>query len=1218
MASWTGSSAFATKRQLISSISGLYADIQDISGLSFQNLEVSTLTASRWLSAPVLYVSDIIGANLDISGITITKDGILNAPVVSLSTLSLKGLDSLLDLDVSFDLGLGQALGGLLGGLGAVVGGGLIAAGTGVGLAVKGAEEGIATIVAGRPQNYMNTNVYEQINFQTQLQISTLGNLYPLYSTIERLVSSTGLPDVTPGKEIFVSTFFLPGTQCIRSMSDPFHLITGDSNLNTSTIQSFGQWVPLNEGLLSTFPDISLSNNTNAPLLDMERIPKDVNQLAMIRGLQYQNSSNDLPFPIGTPYPNVNNTSQILYHRDEFQLTNSFISTPYVRFQSTITNSATYFLRSSISTLGTWGGAAAATAAELTYSNAIANGNFAICEPDETGFRSTATFDFIAQNRSLFIQWGLAAGNFNSTIAANTAKRVSWNIPANTSNFIDIPQAVSTVSLENTQQIFGIETNPYEIRFRTLGTAMAPSMMAFDVSGMMFGSNTALSNYQNYPYQFNSSVFINGTLEAQTVIALSTIYATSTFIESQISSSTIEADLTRFVKMNTQEGYISTLKSTSNNWANDYIHSRSRHRFEGYATPISIVTGNNTGGIYDNSSRFDFNTGSFDQSFTIRSAPGNTNLMTFNQTDIDIANLSVGTLIADTLVYANATAPYLETSTIRFGWTGNFSPPQPPNFTLQQTLTTPPGLVYNNYTAASNQVLKIAAFSNAVTMLAQQFSTPLTYQNTTFSDANIQGWASTIFFNNGITPFARVNLQANTGFGELSLQAQTNPITVSMNTLPGTVGGLPVNVPVGSTYKFTSGGASWTTANLPPIPGTITYQNEITMSLDFENFTLSTTDTINLTAEKINLNGIVQIPDVQFDNLLVNNWVSSTRVIADSFNGYEANTVFTGSYNSAGSVLPLNLNYVINSTDFTNIRSVVNPSRGYNLFNSFNLEEWNNTQWNIDTSPTIGRPIIIVGEVLQLSPPISPYAGQFWINNAIDTPPLVIPIYQNLEGQLSTIGLIAGNTYARVYTTNGTNWFIQTNVPNPQGITPVSYSNYYQVQLNSELTTINSGMPLIYNNPSLTYYNNKTIFYSPQIRVATIDAIAFNTREAGMERTSYFDASVVFSGGPELWQSDAFNPILNIYSNSYYSIAGWECYATINRVRTDNDIPMGFEIVATPYPVGGGINDFVWGSARFISVRTIGPPAASLRENYLMIPKNYFNFQWVGQGPIIN
>lgn len=1202
MSSWTGTSAFATKTQLLSSIGGLYADLQDISGLNFQNLNVSTLTALEWISAPILYVSDIKGANIDISGIVISEDGILNAPVVSLSTLSLKGFDSLLDLDVSFDLGLGQAIGGLLGGLGAAVGGALIAVGTGAGLAIKGAEEGIATIVAGRPQNFLNSNVYEQINFQTQLQISTLGALYPLYSTIERLVSSTGASDVIPGKEIFVSTFFGPGTQCIRSMSDPFHLITGDENINTSTIQSFGQWVPLSEGILSTFPGISLSNTTNNPLVNMERTPIDNLQKAMINGIQYQTSQNNLPFPENTPYPNFSNTSQVLFHKDDYLLSNSYISTSYARFQSTITDTALYFIDSNIS-----------TPAEYIFSGSGVDGDFAICDPDETGFRSTATFDFIAENNNLFIQWGLAADNLNSTIRAGTGKRVSWDVPGNTSNFTDIPQAVSTSAVLSSQQIFAIETNPYEIRFRTLGSA-GPSMVAFDVSGMMFGKNTALSNYQNYPYQFNSSVFINGTLEAQTIIALSTIYATSTFIESQISSSTIEAGLTRFVKMNTQEGFISTLRSTSNNFLNDYIHSQSRHRFEGYTTPISVVVGS-LSNLYDNNIRFDFNTSQFSESMTIRSVPGNCNLMTFNQTDIDITNLSVGTLIAGTIVYANATAPYIETSTIRFGYTGDFIT-ETPNFTLAQTIATP-GSPWTSYNAASNQVLKIASFSNSVSVNAQQFSTPISLINTEFNSLNREGWASTIFTNILSTP-VRVYLAPNAGNGELSLQAASFNVVAYPNQSQETAGaGTAIPVPVGSTYKFTSDGSAWTTASNAPIPGIINYQNQIQMTLDFENFTMSTTDTININAEKINLNGIVQIPDVQFQNLYVNNWVSTPQVLADSRNGYVSATDYTGPYSGAGNTTPLNLQFNVNSTDFTNIRATVLPSRGFNLFNALNIGEWNNTQFNIDTNTTQGRPTLIVGEVLQINPPLTPYAGQFWINNSIDVPALVIPIYQNVEGVLSTIALMAGNTTARVYTTNGTNWSVQTNVPSPQGSASVSYNNFYQVQMNSEVTTINSGMPLVYNNPSLTYFNNKTLFYSPQIRVATIDAVSFNTREAGMEQVFYYDGTVVFSGGPENWESEAFNPILNIYGNSYFSVAGWQCDAKITRYRTDNDIPTGLEIEARAFPVGGGASDFVWGSYRFIGVRTIGTPAANIRESYLMIPKNYFNFIWQGQGPIV-
>jgi len=87
--------------------------------------------------------------------------------------MSMKGFDNLLDLDVSFDFGLGQAIGGLLGGLGALVGGGLIAVGTGAGLAIQGAETGIATMIAGRPENFITNNTYETVNFTSQLQVSS-------------------------------------------------------------------------------------------------------------------------------------------------------------------------------------------------------------------------------------------------------------------------------------------------------------------------------------------------------------------------------------------------------------------------------------------------------------------------------------------------------------------------------------------------------------------------------------------------------------------------------------------------------------------------------------------------------------------------------------------------------------------------------------------------------------------------------------------------------------------------------------------------------------------------------------------------------------------------------------------------------------------------------------------------------------------------------------
>lgn len=258
-ANWYGNPPIVTKNQLFSTSQGLYNDIQDISGLNLQGL--STLTLSEWLSAPLIYVSDIQGYNVYITQDLSANTGVFNITNVSIMQFTFKPTFTG-NVEVSFDLGLGQAIGGFLGGLGAAVGGALIGLGTGVGLIVQGAEQGIATMVAGRPQNFITSNTYETINFTSQLQVSTLGDAYPVYSSIFRTVSSVSANQV-PGREIFTSSFFYPGQICVRTASDPINLITGNSNLNTSTIQSFGQWVPL-QGLE---PDNIIANSISTNFL---------------------------------------------------------------------------------------------------------------------------------------------------------------------------------------------------------------------------------------------------------------------------------------------------------------------------------------------------------------------------------------------------------------------------------------------------------------------------------------------------------------------------------------------------------------------------------------------------------------------------------------------------------------------------------------------------------------------------------------------------------------------------------------------------------------------------------------------------------------------------------------------------------------------------------------------------------------------------------------
>lgn len=244
-ANWSGNQTLATKNQLLSSISGLYADLNDFTFSTISS--VGTLTATNWISTPVLYVSDIQGTNfaVDASGIFVTNQ--VSAQTASfgltiVSTFQFNVTNTIKpQFNITFDLGFGQIIGGALAGLGAVVGGAI----AGTGAIVGGAETGLATLINPRNQTFINNTTFETINTGTQLQISTLGNAYPAYSTIMRWVSSSGEGNVIPGREIFVSTLFYPGQIAIRSVSDPYSIITGDTNIASSTIQSFGQWVPL-------------------------------------------------------------------------------------------------------------------------------------------------------------------------------------------------------------------------------------------------------------------------------------------------------------------------------------------------------------------------------------------------------------------------------------------------------------------------------------------------------------------------------------------------------------------------------------------------------------------------------------------------------------------------------------------------------------------------------------------------------------------------------------------------------------------------------------------------------------------------------------------------------------------------------------------------------------------------------------------------------------
>jgi hypothetical protein len=438
-----------------------------------------------------------------------------------------------------------------------------------------------------------------------------------------------------------------------------------------------------------------------------------------------------------------------------------------------------------------------------------------------------------------------------------------------------------------------------------------------------------------------------------------------------------------------------------------------------------------------------------------------------------------------------------------------------------------------------------------------------------------------------------VNLVSGAGHGELSLQGDGAAVVVSLNTF-SELGGVAVPVPVGSTYKFTCDGTTWTTLSNAPVPGVVQYNNNLNLTLDFENTTLTTADTLNINAEQINLNGIVTMENSQFSNIFVNNFVSTSQLIAPAS--------FTGSWNNQPLVSPILMTNTVTSTDFTNIKTALNPVRGFNAFNSVNFNEWNNTTYNIDINAASGLPSMILGDLIIKSPAFTPYAGQFFINNTIDSPASNIPLYVNNLGSLSSIGFARSNQFTRVFTSNGTNWSIQSNFSTPQGVGGYTYSNFYTMSMNSQQTLVQVGQPLTEQTTTRTMTTSKLILDTPAIRVNTIASPSFPSKESGFELSSYFDANVVFSGS----QSDAVNPIPNSLLNYFFSVAGWSAQVWFGRIRTKSTGIQGFEISAIVQLITGTPGDFIWASARYLNVVSeFGSPEADIREIYFMTPKNY-------------
>jgi len=186
----------------------------------------STLTVST-LNAPNFVISTINTSTIN-SVFTDTKFSLT-------STLSLLG-------NVDVNLGLGNQIAGLIGGAGAQA--------LGVSLGGAGLITGAAALVSGRTSGGVNNSIFQTVNGSTQLQFSTIGsNVSSIF-----LTTNSASPFTTPGLEIQQSQGVAAGTYCVRSVGDPLYI-----NNNVSSIQMFGQWVPVIQPT-ATIPALAISS----------------------------------------------------------------------------------------------------------------------------------------------------------------------------------------------------------------------------------------------------------------------------------------------------------------------------------------------------------------------------------------------------------------------------------------------------------------------------------------------------------------------------------------------------------------------------------------------------------------------------------------------------------------------------------------------------------------------------------------------------------------------------------------------------------------------------------------------------------------------------------------------------------------------------------------------------------------------------------------------
>ena len=217
------------------------------SSLSMQNAYISSAN-----------ISSMTAGNFGATRIDVTLLSSLTGDITFnlVSSLSLFGNVA---VNPNINLGLGNVIQGLIGG----------AASQGLGVVLGGAAlvTGAVGLITGRTSGGANPGQFQTINGTTQLQFSTIG------SAVSSIFFDTNSasPGTVPGVQTSTTIGVPAGAYCVRSVGDPLNLVN-----NVSTVQSFGQWVPVIQNN-PTLPGLTISSlNTSSIATPYAQISKAI------------------------------------------------------------------------------------------------------------------------------------------------------------------------------------------------------------------------------------------------------------------------------------------------------------------------------------------------------------------------------------------------------------------------------------------------------------------------------------------------------------------------------------------------------------------------------------------------------------------------------------------------------------------------------------------------------------------------------------------------------------------------------------------------------------------------------------------------------------------------------------------------------------------------------------------------------------------------------